>query len=260
MTVANRVASSIVTCLIAFTSQPSPQAFDALRDFRPFTLVHALVLAACAVCTVAILRIGLSRHGTPRGRSFERALGVAGLAIWFLANGYGFVPAAFSWDTSLPLHVCDLCALAGPIVLLVESPPPWLRAWLYFAGIGLCTQAFITPTLRDGPIDPMFWAFWSAHFVILIFALYDLIVRRWRPTWRDWRIAIALCLGYLAIIFPIDAAFDLNYGFLGNRPGNDTLLGFLGPWPWRVGIMLALTIIGFTVLMLPWWHGRRQTE
>ena len=50
-----------------------------------------------------------------------------------------------------------------------------------------------------------------------------------------------------------------NYGFLGNRPGNDTLLGFLGPWPWRVGIMLALTIIGFTVLMLPWWHGRRQT-
>jgi hypothetical integral membrane protein (TIGR02206 family) len=241
-----------VACLFALANQLPTPDFDAMRDFRAFTAVHVLALLTFAAGMTIILWLGVRWRGTPRQRAFEQTLGLAGLAIWLAANIHGFLPAVFDWNWALPLQVCDLCELFAPVALLLAVPPAWLRGLLYFWGIALCTQAFITPTLREGPADPRFWFFWSAHFVILIGALYELFVRRWRPTWRHWRIAVAASVAYLMAILPIDIAFDWNYGFVGRETKADTMIEVLGPWPARVAIIFALAVLAYTALMLPW--------
>jgi hypothetical integral membrane protein (TIGR02206 family) len=240
-----------VACLFALASQPTPP-FDTWRQFHAFSLTHAFALAAFLILCTAILAIGMRMRGDARQARFERALGSIGLIIWTVANVYVLLPGVFGWDWALPLHVCDLCALIAPVVVMQARPAAWQRSMLYFWGIGLCTQAFITPTLREGPADPQFWCFWSAHFVILIFALYDIIVRRWRPTWRHWTWAVALSIGYLALILPIDIIFDWNYGFIGRETKADTMIEALGPWPARVIVIFCLSVLAYTGLMLPW--------
>jgi len=237
-------------------SDEGDQLREAARAFHMFTPTHGLVVIAFIGVAAIVLAIGVHLRGTPRQRGYERLLGCLGVIIWIAANGYGFLPGVFEWSGSLPIHVCDLAALAGPIVLLQPHPQPWLRAWLYFAGIGLCTQAFITPTLEEGPGDPQFWFFWSGHFVILICALYDVLVRRWRPTWREWRIAIALSLVYLFIILPINLWQGWNYAFVGRETPDGTLIEILGPWPWRVAVIVGLVIVMYALLMVPWTVAR----
>lgn len=237
-------------CFFAIATGPAP--FDALRQFRAFTPAHAIVILAFVVLVSLLLVAGFRARGTRRERAVERTLGMIGIVIWLLANGYGFTPSQFAWARCLPLHVCDICALAGPIALLLANPPAWLRSLVYFWGIGLCTQAFFTPTLREGPADPMFWFFWSSHFFILISALHELVVRGWRPTWRHWRIAMALNTAYLAVVLPLDIAFGWNYGFVGREMKAGTMIEILGPWPWRVAVIYALTALAHAAMVLPW--------
>jgi hypothetical integral membrane protein (TIGR02206 family) len=220
---------------------------------------HPLVPIAFVVFALTMIVLGLRARDRDGGevngeheRRFGRALGFTGLVIWIAAQLYGFMPGVFTWEHSLPLHVCDMAALTGCIVMLQREPAPWLRSVLYFAGIGLCTQAFITPTLREGPGDPQFWCFWSGHFTILGFALYDLAVRRWRPTWRDWRIAVVISLAYALAIFALNIAFGWNYGFVGEASEPGTLIEIIGPWPGRVLILVGLAFIAYVGLMLPW--------
>ena len=251
---ARRDVASRVPCLLA---SPASVVFIAItgsapRGFHMFSATHALMVLAFILIASGVISTGLRYRDTLHQRRFERALGIAGMIIWIMANAYGFLPGVFAWEQSLPIHVCDLAALAGPVVLLQPNPAPWLRAWLYFAGLGLCTHAFITPILAEGPGDPRFWGFWSGHFVILIAALYDLIVRRWRPTWREWRIAIMLSAAYLAAILPLDLVFDWNYAYVGRERAAGTLIEVLGPWPLRIVIIAALSLIAYTALMLPW--------
>jgi hypothetical integral membrane protein (TIGR02206 family) len=228
-----------------------------VRDFRAFSLTHTIVVITFALFAVTIIALGLHWRNTPNQRRFERALGIGGLMIWIITNAYGVLPHVFTWRSSLPLHVCDLAALTAPFVLLRASPARWLRGVLYFAGIGLCTQAFITPILREGPTDPQFWGFWGGHFIILSFATYDVIVRRWRPTWRDWGIACVISLTYLGIVLPLDIIFGWNYGFVGPKTQPGTVIEVLGPWPWRVVVIVLLVAIAYTMMMLPWAIARR---
>lgn len=228
-----------------------------MRDFRAFTMTHALVLIVCLACAALVLRVGLRLRDTPQQRGFERALGIGGVIIWITANAYGFLPAVFAWSGALPIQVCDLCALVAPIVLLQAIPPAWQRSMLYFWGIGLCTQAFLTPTLNEGPNDPRFWWFWLGHYVILIYALYDVIVRGWRPAWRHWGIAVVLSAAYIVVVLPLDVAFEWNYGFIGRETKAATMIEVLGPWPARVGVIYALGVLAFTCLMAPWAAARR---
>jgi hypothetical integral membrane protein (TIGR02206 family) len=120
-----------------------------------------------------------------------------------------------------------------------------------------------TPDLLDGPARIGFWLFWANHFAVVGAALYDVIARGYRPTWRDFAIAVRLGLAYVAIVLPLDVALGLNYGYLGrSRAGQPTLVDVLGPWPWRVPVMIGLAAGVMVLLMLPWrirLRGRGRT-
>jgi hypothetical integral membrane protein (TIGR02206 family) len=154
--------------------------------------------------------------------------------------------------------VCDLAALTAPLALTTSRRLP--RALLYFWGLGLSSQGFVTPDLQDGPARVQFWVFWLNHFVVVGSAIYDLAGRGYRPTWRDYRWSVAAGVAYLAIVLPLDVALKLNYGYVGPAlPGQPTIVDVLGPWPWRVVVICALTAAFMALIVAPWHLGRRAT-
>ena len=149
--------------------------------------------------------------------------------------------------------------IAATLALLTGNA--WLRAILYFWTFALTTQALIQPHLNLGPAFVVFWAFWGAHTLIIACAVYDVVVLRFRPDWRDLGRACVASALYIAVVnIPIDLLLGANYGFVGNPPDSTKIPPFiaaLGPWPWRVLIIFALALLAFILVLLPWLAARR---
>ena len=127
--------------------------------------------------------------------------------------------------------------------------------------MALGSQAVITPDLAGGPSTISFWAFWLYHLFVVGAGIYVVVVQAFRPTWRDLRFALLFALCYVAVVFTIDAVFDLNYGYLGRpTPSRPTLLDVLGPWPLRVVFMVLLGAAAMTLLLIPWRFVRRNVR
>ena len=226
-----------------------------MSGFRPFTLTHVLALLAIAALTWLLVTRARAMQ-PPQRRTLEVSLAVLNLTVWLLAHGWWFLPVNFDPARSLPLHMCHVMTLLGSIALL--APRRWLATLLYFWGIGLCTQALITPSLQEPPTSPWFWAFWFEHGALFAIAVYHLAVRQYRPTWRDYGIACGAAFVYLAVVLPIDIVFHTDYGFVGApTPQNPSILDFLGPWPQRIPVIVAIVAAAMALLMLPWSVRRR---
>ncbi|MGZ5094382.1 MAG: TMEM164-related integral membrane acyltransferase [Burkholderiales bacterium] len=218
--------------------------------FRPFTLTHGFALASIAALIVIFVLYALRCDLEKRRRS-ERTVAWVNALSWLSAHVWWMSPARFDVASSLPLHMCHIVSLLASITLLI--PKRWLRTLLYFWGIGLCSQALLTPSLREAPDSVWFWAFWFEHGLLQAIAIYDVAVRGYRPTWRDYGVACAAALAYLAVVLPVDIALQTDYGFVGEpKPQNPSLLDWLGPWPQRIVFIVLASGAAMAALMLPW--------
>jgi hypothetical integral membrane protein (TIGR02206 family) len=228
---------------------------DAPYAVRPFSAMHLGVLLLLTVAIGLLIWIG-RRSDAARRRRIERTLGWAMLALWLVNKGWWWFPSRFDAAHTLPLQVCDVTSLLAALVLL--APRRRASVLLYFWGIGMSLQALITPDLNRRPDSIWFWFFWISHAGTVGIALYIVAVRGFRPTWRDYRFAVIAGLVYLAVVFTVDVLFDFNYGYVGNgRPGQTSVIDFLGAWPGRVGLVAMLAIGAMAVLMLP-WHSSQE--
>jgi hypothetical integral membrane protein (TIGR02206 family) len=222
--------------------------------------MHAVVvLVFVAVTTICVL-LGRRYRLSWRRLLVERFVGWSSLLLFAAINRDLWLDTKqFSVGRSLPLHVCDLTLLLMPAVLVFDWRPA--RVILYYFGLGLSTQGFITPDLNEGPAHWPFWSFWLLHVIVVGTSLYDLAARGFRPTWRDLRFAMIVAIGYAAILMPIDAIFGWNYGYVGPaRPEQPTLIDVLGPWPWRVLVMAGMAFVVFTLMTVPWEIARRRRK
>lgn len=227
----------------------------AVAKFEPFSLLHAAALLSIAVVTIAAIRT-VRRGGRAGGaRSTERAIGAAFIVVWCAMHGWWLLPPRLNPLTTLPLQMCHWTALVSGLYLVTRAPR--LAALLYFWGLGLCTQALITPALEDGPATHVFWYFWLSHGMIVGVAAYALAVHGFRPAWRDWRFACAAAGVYAAVAIAVDLATGANYGFLGpSKPALPTIVDALGPWPLRLPIIFAIVVGMMALLMVPWAFAR----
>jgi hypothetical integral membrane protein (TIGR02206 family) len=227
--------------------------------FRAGTIDHVVVLTGLVVLTALLARVGRQYDRTDvsffretlRRTSFEQWL-VAVMAIaWLAGLLLKLRPGYISWDRSLPLHVCDVVGVAGPLAIWTRSRP--LRAILHFWGLALSSLAFLVPVIHTGPAHLDYWSYFGGHAAIISPAIYDVIVRGYRPTWTDWRVAALSGAAYVAVVLPIDVLLHANYGYIGQAiAGRSAQVAAWGPWPARVPLLL-LTAWGFmAVLVLPW--------
>lgn len=222
-----------------------------MQTFQPFSLTHAAVLAGFVALTTVAVMLRRRWRDTPRAQRLDRSLAALAFPACLAVNTWPLLPGHFDWGWSLPLHVCDVATLCVPFALATHHRP--VRALLYFWGLGLSTQGFITPDLRDGPAKLGFWMFWLAHYSVVGGAIYDVAGRGFRPTWTDYRTSLVAGLAYVALVLVIDVRLGVNYGYVGpGKPGQPSIVDALGPWPWRVGVMIVLGAAATALLMLPW--------
>ena len=228
-----------------------------MQSFQAFSLLHLVAVAAIAAITAIAIAIRRQRPPAPLPASgMERAVAFAYLAWWI--GGFAWLRMGPLYDppTTYPLQLCHWCAAAAALVLVTAHP--MLRAFAYFCGLGLCTQAAITPSLVEGPAQFPFWFFWSAHGMIIGVAIYDIAARGYRPGWRDFGFACAAAVFYVLVVLPVDLVTGWNYGFVGpSRPGVPSIVDFLGPWPRRLAFIAGLAALVMLVLLLPWLRAGR---
>jgi len=223
----------------------------ALSSFAPFTILHALTIAMLAAATAIAILIGRRLRGTRWLVRFDVTFAAIALVMWVVEDTQHILVRPLDLAHALPLEFCDLGGLIVPLTLF--SHHPVLRALLYFWGIGLSSQGLFTPQLHHGPSSFHYWQFFFRHGAIVGGALYLVNVHAYRPSWRDWRTATLLGVAYVLVLFVVNIMFGFNYAYVGNaRPNQPSLIDVLGPWPWRVGLMMAAAVAVFALLMTPW--------
>ncbi|MBL9032407.1 MAG: TIGR02206 family membrane protein [Phycisphaerae bacterium] len=256
-----------MTPAIALAQAAARNAHDWVREFVSFSLFHLLTVCVFGGTMLAACRIGRGFGDLSREARFRRTWGWVVIAYQsYYTLGYLFprtlyFPKAFSWEESLPLQLCDLAAFVAGAAMVWQTR--WLRTLLYFWGIGLSTQAFFTPTLRTGLGSAHYWMFWIGHTMIVGSAVYDIVVRRYRPGLRDLGVAVGLTIAYAFVAVGTNTILDRsgllapgvvsNYGYLGNtRPVNPTIIDDLGSWPGRIFKLGGIVMLDFVVLWGVW--------
>lgn len=219
---------------------------------------HLAALGVFAMVVLVMVLVG-RRHD----KATRRVAAAFGFGVWLLSAVYYTLPANLEPDKSLPIQACDLLVLLAPLVLAM--PSRLLRAVVYFGGIGLTTQAFVTPTSDiGGPDNIKFWIFWLLHGTILATAIYVVAVDRFRPTLIDLRNAVIfwgfyalamIALNYGTYLGGLNEGQGWYYGYLGPTLPEivqDSVLKHLGQWPLRPLMMMLLALSIFVVIYLPW--------
>jgi hypothetical integral membrane protein (TIGR02206 family) len=226
-----------------------------VETFEPFSLLHAAAVLAIVLATVAAIRAARRDGDRQASSATERAIGIAFVVTWLAVHGWWLLPPRLDPVKTLPLQMCHWAALGAGFYLATRAR--WLAVLLYFWGLGLCTQALITPTLEEGPATHVFWYFWLSHGMIVGGAAYALAVHGFRPDWRDWRFASLAAAVYAAVAIAVNLAIGANYGFLGpSKPNLPTVVDVLGPWPLRLPVIFVVVAGVMALLMLPWAFGR----
>lgn len=232
---------------LAQATPMDPEAVRAVAHLNRWAGLGVVLLGL----TIVLLRTRL-RPAKIDGQA-GRALAIFSLVTVVVHQIFWLTPAYFDWKLTLPLHWCDIAGLVGPIALL--WPKRALRALLYFWVFGLSTQALVQPTVREPTVTLKFVLFWLTHGTIVWCAVYDLAVRGFRPTWRDWRTAVLVSLGYMVFIATVDGLMGWRYAFVGpDYEGQPAILDFFGPWPMRLIPMVFAVAAMYTLL---WWLGRQ---
>jgi hypothetical integral membrane protein (TIGR02206 family) len=219
--------------------------------FSPYSGLHGLAVAVCVPLIAAPAWLGHALRAD-REAVLRRMLAALAVGYWLAYNIW------WNWNgidlrTWLPLQLCDVNGLMAPLALVTGWR--WARAALYFWTAALTLQAFIQPALSAGPASLVFWAFWTAHTIIAACAVYDVAVRGFRPNWSDLSRALIVSAFYLALVVPVNAWLGSDYGFVGNPAPDIAVPPFvlmLGSWPQRAIILVALAVLGFVVVLLPW--------
>lgn len=215
-----------------------------------FGVVHLRLLGV--VIAAAVTLTSLCRHKRVSLRLLRLVLGY-GLAIneltwWVFRYAHEGVHR-----TNLPLQLCDLTVWAT--VAACITCVPLAIEFSYFTGVAGSGMALLTPDLwSPWPSYPAVY-FFLAHGGIVV-ACSVLVFGRIagiRP--GAIRRIFGLLAAYAVVVGIFNAFAGANYMYLCQKPGNPSLLDFLGPWPvyllggaavalvlfWLLGLSVRLT-------------------
>ncbi len=219
------------------------------HPFRAFGPSHLAALGVAAALTAALVLLA-RRTGRPR---LVRAAALA-LAALLVLDEVAVVILAARADLPtlkdhLPFQLCDWVIFAAAAALVWRRQLPYEIA--YFWGLSGTLQALLTPDLAEDFPHSHFFTFQILHagaVVAILFLTLGLGMRpRWRSLWRAW-----LWLQVYAVVTAvIDRLLGCNYGYLLAKPVQASLFDYLGPWPWYLLTLEALSFAFFLLYYAP---------
>ncbi|MGM0878472.1 MAG: TIGR02206 family membrane protein [Bacillota bacterium] len=164
---------------------------------------------------------------------------------------------AWSIKTALPLHLSDLAVILAIILLLTRNFR--LFQFMYFAGLGSSIQAILTPDLgRFSFPHFQYIEFFVSHGGVVLACLFMVFAYKYRPTIRSMWVTVLIVNLYAVCVFFLNKWLGANYLYIMKKPGNASLLDFLGPWPWYLISLEILIIVSFYLLYSPFWLKRKM--
>jgi hypothetical integral membrane protein (TIGR02206 family) len=219
--------------------------------FSPYGLTHWVILAVTVLGGVLLVRFGRRHRDTPTADIFTRIFAIIQLIVTLGFMALWLAPPFFDLRHSLPLNLSDLLRLVTAYALWTRRP--WAFALTYYWGLTLNPQAILTPDLTLDIAPALeFASYWLQHVLVMWAAVYLAWGLGVHPTWRSYRLTLAVTVGWAAIVFGINRAIGANYGYLNGKPGGASLLDLLGPWPWYLAVVLALLAAFWALITWPW--------
>jgi len=164
-----------------------------------------------------------------------------------------------TWDigSTLPLEFCRMSAILSAIMLINKNYT--LYEINYFWGLCGTTQALITPNIGNYDLPHfLYFQFFSYHGFVIIAVFYMTFVHKFRPAHKSiWKVAVISGI-YTILIGFIDILTNGNYLYLRYKPTTETLIDYLGPWPWYIVSIGIVGLLSGYICYLPIAKKNRQ--
>jgi hypothetical integral membrane protein (TIGR02206 family) len=205
---------------------------------------------------LAALLAAVQRGFSPGGKGLRTGLACVILldTIWWY--GYQAFHGQLRFPSQLPLDLCDLTLYLTVIALVTLSPAAFDLTYCF--ALAGTSMALLTPDLWERFPSVSTVQFFIAHGLVVTAVLYLVWSRQARP--RKGSVARAmLALNLLAAFDGIfNWIFKTNYMYLCAKPGNASLLDFLGPWPLYIAVTEAVAFVPFLLLYVPFRSPQKQ--
>jgi hypothetical integral membrane protein (TIGR02206 family) len=228
----------------------------AATRFESFSGQHFALMVLFVVGAVLLVLLGRRHRSTSSSRLTRRLLAVGVVCAAVPNQLYVLSPGNFSAGGSVPLELCDLAWMTAVWALLTRAPLP--TALTYYWGLTLTVQGIVTPSLGHVFPDPEYFVFWAKHLLVVWSALYLTLGLGLGPTWREYRLTVAVTAVWAVVVYAFDQAFDANYGYLAHKPESASLLDAFGPWPFYLVVSMGILVAGWALITWPWVASRRQ--
>lgn len=226
-----------------------------MRQFEPYGPSYWAAIAVFVIVAAVLVWAGRSQTQA-QARLLGRVLGAITALIYATMVIYTLVPPTV--EGSVPLRLTDLATVAAAYALW--SQRYWAFALTYYWGLVLSAQALISPVLKSPDFPHYeFLAFWSIHLLVVWAAIYLTWGRGMRPSWRSYRITVAVTGVWAAVTFTFNMLAGTNYSFFNEKPDTASLLDFLGPWPVYILTATALILIVWALMTWPWERKRSSS-
>ena len=168
--------------------------------------------------------------------------------VWVILE---IISGTFDFKLHLPFHLCRFANLAIPIVMIWKKER--LFQVLYFWGMSGMLQGAITPDVTHGFPHFHYFRFFIGHNGMVLVLIYAIVVLGFRPSFKgllDSFIALNLFLILAAVI---NLILDSNYFWICAKPPTNSLLDYLGPWPWYILIAEFVALLHYFLAFLPFY-------
>ena len=232
-----------------------------MSDQTPFILFGTAHMVTIVIVLIVVFIAPLliqklaTRRAHQLGRLFAAVLVSNEISNIYIAVSIYGNPLSLS----LPLHLCGLAALLTAWMLWRQS----YRSYeiVYFWSIGGSIPAILTPDLALGFPHPTFIHFFASHGLIILSTIYATVVLGFRPELRSVCKAILATLLLMGMIAPVDLILDANYMYLCQKPAQNTLMDYFGPWPWYILSLIGIGICIYILCFLPFrFIGNKNNE
>lgn len=235
------------------------QFHSKLKPFHLFSVEHLLTMGIILLLSALIFIFRNKLVEKRNRRIFGYFLALLLLVTDALQHLWLLYENAWTLKRALPLQLSDLAVILAIVMLLTRSNE--LFQFMYFAGLGSSIQAILTPDLGKFSFPHFqYIEFFVSHGGVVLACLFMVVAFSFRPTIRAMWMTILIVNLYSASIFFLNKLLGANYLYIMKKPGNASLLNFLGSWPWYLIWMELVMILCFYIQYSPFWIKRKSYD
>lgn len=226
------------------------------NSFESFSTSHFAPIVIAVVLCIFLCLMGKYKWSKTTNVQISRGLA---LLTSFTVVAYVVIlmlKGEFNYKTDLPLDICNLMGLLLPVVMW--NPKYKYHEILYFLILAGTIQAVITPFLYQDFPNFVYIKFWISHLVLIIYTIFITVAMDMKPTMRSILKTFIAMNVYVLIMMVVNYILGSNYVFVMRKPPTESVLDYMGDWPWYILAGQFVGILFSFIVYLPIYFTRKR--